>query len=365
LTRPADSILVAFDMTLLEGRVGGTGVYANALKRALAERDDVEVEVISAPAGGAMNTIKWMVSGARASVKRTGAAVLHCPAFLAPLDSPVPTILTIMDLSLGRLPSGHPFEWRMYYRMVLPRLARRAKAILTPTEATRRDVIDAFGIPPERVIVTPLGVDEQLFELPQRDRSTSSPVPVIVFPGPPIGRKNLDIVLRSMASAPLGSALARARLEITGATAGEFPHYREWISQNGLHARVRWLGALPFADVPSVYAKADLLTYPSFMEGFGFPPLEAMALGTPVVASNASCLPEVLGNGALLIDPTSDVAFAAAVEAVLGDAELRRRLALLGAARARGFTWERCAEQTATVYRRVALGQDARSSNTA
>ena len=341
-------------MTLLEGRVGGTGVYANALRRALAARDDVEVEVISAPAGGGLNTIKWMVSGAGAGVRRTGAVVLHCPAFLAPLDSPVPLVLTILDLSLGRLPSGHPFEWRMYYRLVLPRLARKAKAILTPTEATRNDVIDAFRLPPDDVVTTPLGVDSQFFELPRRDRSTASSLPVIAFPGPPIGRKNLDIVLRALASAPSGTALSRARLEITGAAARDFPHYENWISQHGLQARVTWLGALPYKDLPAVYARADVLTYPSFMEGFGFPPLEAMAVGTPVVASNASCLPEVLGDAALLVDPTDDAAFASAVESVLTDADVRRRLVLLGSARARTFTWERCAAMTAAVYRRVA-----------
>src|SRR5712692_3072427 len=85
LSHSGSSILVAFDMTLLEGRVGGTSVYANALRGALSERDDVVVEVVSAPAGGGLNTVKWMLSGARASVRRIGAAVLHCPAFLAPL----------------------------------------------------------------------------------------------------------------------------------------------------------------------------------------------------------------------------------------------------------------------------------------
>ncbi len=341
-------------MTLLEGRVGGTSVYANALRRALAARDDVELEVISARAGGALNTIKWMVSGARARVRQTEAVVLHCPAFLAPFESPVPMVLTIHDLSLGRLPSGHPFEWRMYYRFVLPRLAQKAKAILTPTEATRKDVIDTFGLRPEMVVTTYHGVDRRFFELEQRDRSISSPLPVIVFPGPPIGRKNLDIVLRSLASAPSGSVLSQARLEITGAAARDFPHYQSWISQNGLQPRVRWLGALPYEEIPVVYERADVVVYPSFMEGFGFPPLEAMAVGTPVVASNASCLPEVLGDAALLVDPADDAAFAAAVESVLGDAELRRRLASLGLARAGSFTWERCAALTASVYRRVA-----------
>ena len=341
-------------MTLLEGRVGGTSVYANALRRALAERDDVQVEVIAAPAGGGVNTIKWMVSGARAGVRRTGAAVLHCPAFLAPLDSPVPLVLTILDLSLGRLPAGHPLEWRMYYRYVLPKLARKAKAILTPTEATRRDVLDAFGLPADDVVTTPLGVDRRFFELPHRDRSAPTSQPVIAFSGPPIGRKNLDIVLRALASAPVGSALSRARLEITGAKVDDFPHYQTWISKHGLEERVVWLGALPYEDLPAVYARADVVTYPSFMEGFGFPPLEAMAVGTPVVASNTSCLPEVLGDAALLVDPTDDAALAAAVESVLSDSSLCRRLVTLGSARALTFTWERCAAMTAAVYRRVA-----------
>jgi len=351
-------------MTLIEGRVGGTSVYANALLRALAERDDVKVEVISAPAGGAFNTIKWMVSGARARVRQTGAVVLHCPAFLAPLDATVPTVLTVHDLSLGRMPSGHPLEWRMYYRLLLPHLVRKARAIITPTEATRKDVIAAFGLPPEHVVATPPGVDRRFFGLSQRARSAEAREPVIVFPGPPIRRKNLEIVLRALSRAPAGSALSTARLEITGASKADFPRYDRWISDNGLQTRVTWLGALSFEDLPNVYAQADVLAYPSFMEGFGFPPLEAMATGTPVVASNTSCLPEVLGDAALLVEPTDDAAFAAAVESLLREPELRRRLSIQGAARAATFTWERCAEMTVEVYRDVA-GASMRSSKTA
>ena len=188
--------------------------------------------------------------------------------------------------------------------------------------------------------------------------------PVIVFPGPPIGRKNLDIVLRALSRAPVGSALSAARLEITGATRAGWPRYDRWISDHGLQARVTWLGALPFEELPNVYARADVLAYPSFMEGFGFPPLEAMATGTPVVASNATCLPEVLGDAALLVEPTDDAAFAAAVESVLRDPALYRRLSIQGAARAATFTWERCAEMTVEVYREVA-GASMRRSKTA
>jgi glycosyltransferase involved in cell wall biosynthesis len=252
------------------------------------------------------------------------------------------------------MPSGHPFEWRMFYRFLLPRLARGATFVLTPTEATRKDVIAEFGIAPERVVAVPSGVDELFFGLTPRDRSVSPPEPLIVFPGPPIGRKNLDLVLRVLAAARPPSVLAKARLEITGALAADFPDYHKRITDGGLLQRVRWLGKLPFEEIAALYSRADVLVYPSFLEGFGFPPLEAMATGTPVVASNASCLPEVLGDAALLVDPNDDAGFAAAVESVLTKPDLRQRQVQAGNARARHFTWARCAELTAGVYKRAA-----------
>jgi glycosyltransferase involved in cell wall biosynthesis len=341
-------------MTLLSGRQGGTAVYANALLDALKKREDIEIEVIAAPRSGGLATLGWIASGANAAATRARAGVLHSPAFVAPLRSSVPSVLTIHDLSLGRMPSGHPFEWRMFYRFLLPRLARGATFVITPTEATRGDVIAEFGIAPDQVVVVPHGIDEQFFKATQRDRSATSPEPLIVFPGPPIGRKNLDLVLRVLAAARPPSVLARARLEITGALAAEFPEYQRQIADGGLLPRVRWLGKVPFEEVADLYAGADVLVYPSFLEGFGFPPLEAMATGTPVVASNASCLPEVLDEAALLVDPNDDAGFAAAVESVLTSLDVRRQLIESGESRARKFTWERCAELTADVYKRAA-----------
>ena len=347
-------------MTLVAGRVGGSGVYAHALLDALNQRDDVEIHVIGARVPGGLATARWIATGARKKTGEDGAAVLHSPAFLAPLNSDVPNVLTIHDLSAIQMPSGQALDWRMYNRFLLPRLARRATTIITPTEVTRQGVIGAFRIPFERVVVTPYGVDERFFELPPRP-NPESPTPVIVFPGAPIGRKNLDIVLRVMAAAPPQSALSKSRLEITGATAEDFPRYRQSIVEHGLVERVAWLGRLGFEEVAARYARADVLVYPSFLEGFGFPPLEAMAAGTPVVASNASCLPEVLGEAALLVDPNDDAAFATAVESVLTDPAVRRRLIAAGSAHARMFTWARCAELTAAVYRRAAGGPRARA----
>jgi glycosyltransferase involved in cell wall biosynthesis len=341
-------------MTLLSGRQGGTAVYANALLDALKKREDVEIEVIAAPRSGGLATLGWIASGANAAANHAQAGVLHGPAFVAPLRSSVPSVLTIHDLSLGRMPSGHPLEWRMFYRFLLPRLARRATLVITPTEATRSDVIAELGIAPDHVVVVPHGIGGQFFKATQRDRSAASPEPLIVFPGPPIGRKNLDLVLRVLAAARPPSVLARARLEITGALATDFPEYQQRITDGGLLQRARWLGKVPFGEIADLYARADLLVYPSFLEGFGFPPLEAMATGTPVVASNASCLPEVLGDAALLVDPNDDAGFAAAVESVLNSPDLRERLIEAGKSRAGKFTWDRCAELTAGVYNRAA-----------
>jgi glycosyltransferase involved in cell wall biosynthesis len=355
-TRPLD---IALDMTLLQGRLGGSTVYAEELLRALGKRDDVRVQVISAHQSG-VSTAKWMLSSARSRALEVRAAVLHCPAFLAPFNPPIPLVLTIHDLSLGRMPSGHPFEWRMFYRLLLPRLVRKAAFIIVPTEATRKDVVSSFGIAPERVVSMPYGVDERFSGFTSPDKLASTLRPLMVFPGPPIGRKNLDVVLTALAKAAEGSELSKVQLEITGAVAADFPKYADRISQLGLSQRVTWLGRLPHEDIPAVYARADVLAYPSFLEGFGFPPLEAMAVGTPVVSSNASCLPEVLGDAALLVDPHDDAAFGAAVESVLTSTDLRNRLVTAGKARARLFTWKQCADMTAEVYRRAAeMGEGA------
>jgi glycosyltransferase involved in cell wall biosynthesis len=138
-----------------------------------------------------------------------------------------------------------------------------------------------------------------------------------------------------------------------GARAEDFPAHLGEIRALGLESRGRWLGTLPTEELACAYARVDLVLYPSSAEGFGFPPLEAMALGTPVVASNASCLPEVCGEAILLVDPSEGRALGEALRAALANPELRDRLVESGRRRAAPFTWQRCAEQTLAVYRDV------------
>jgi glycosyltransferase involved in cell wall biosynthesis len=347
---------VTFDMTFPNHNRGGSGNYARQLLAALRERPDLDVGTIEAPANGFPNTIRWLLRGAARSLQSGPASLLHCPAFVAPWALPLPFVVTIHDTLMRRYAEDQPLEWRVYERRVLPGRARAAARVITGTETSRRDLIRDYGVDAARVAVTPYGVDRRFFEVGPKAVSPPGSAPTLLFPGAPIRRKNLGLVLAVMAGAPAGSALSRAVLEISGARAAEFPTHHSEIRALGLDGRVRWLGTLPTEELACAYARADLVVYPSSAEGFGFPPLEAMAVGTPVVASNLSCLPEVCGEAALLVDPSDGRALGEALSAALDNFELRNRLVEAGRRRVAAFTWQRCAEQTLAVYRDVVEG---------
>ena len=348
------TVEVALDMTFADRNAGGTGTYARSLLAALDARDDVRTRRIGIPVGGGTAaTLRWLGAGAREVLAdRPRADLLHCPAFVVPWRVPLPYVVTIHDAATRQSPADHPLEWRLYDAWFLPERARRARAVITGTQYSANDLAAFYGIRPERIRITPYGVDPIFFSH-RLGRVTrhSEVAPRLLFPGAPIPRKNLQLLLRAMAAAPAGSSLAAANLAISGASSAAFVDLVKLIESLGLAGRVSWLGVVEFQRLPDVLAAADLVVYPSRHEGFGFPPLEAMAVGTPVVASTASCLPEVLGDAALLVSPDDLGALIAAVEAALSRPELRERLVAAGRRRAAGFTWDRCAEQTVAVYR--------------
>ena len=368
--RPAtDPLRVALDMTFPRRHpASGSSVYAISLATALQDADDIfPLELVGPQSAGVPETLQWLTSGAERSVRAAEARLLHCPTFVAPWRSPVPTVISMHDAAAFLFPADYPLEWRMYNRFVLPRLARRAQGIIAVSEAARTDIARYYRIPVRRISVTYQGVRELYFapvepgrvaEISARFRVDD---PLLLFVGAPLERKNLQLVLNSMAAAQDGRALSRARLMISGATARDYPKHVARIAASGLSDRVQWLGRVDGDCMPALYAAADLLVYPSLYEGFGLPPLEAMAIGTPVVASAASCLPEILADAALLVDPNDDHAFAEAVESVLTRPDLRRFLVERGRNRAARFRWNACAAATAEVYHRV-LGCRARGS---
>ena len=347
---PDNRLSVAFDMTFPDRNRAGSGTYARSLVAALAARDDIQTVTVSAPPGVSMvGTLSWLLRGAAARLKANPTSLLHCPTFVTPWNLPIPFVTTVLDLSTRRFPQDYPLEWRIYERWFVPGRARSATLVIAISEVTRRDVIAEYGVHPDRVLTIHPGIDQIFFDAAPAPLRTG--VPHLFFPGAPIARKNLELVLKCLANAQPGSATATAELDISGATEQSFANLVTLIGSLGLSERVHWLGQVSREAMPQLMAAAALVVYPSLYEGFGLPPLEAMAAGCPVVASNASCLPEVLGDAALLVDPSDASGFAHAVEAVLSDSELRGRLVTAGRARARQFTWERCAERTVEAYR--------------
>lgn len=349
---PDSPISVAFDMTFANRNQSGSGAYARSLLAAVQARDDVQPLVIAAPPkSGLQGTLRWLAWDAGNRVRSSRASLVHCPAFVAPWNLSVPFVMSVLDISTRRFPHDHPLEWRVYERGLLPGRARAAALVIAISEVTRRDVIAEYRVRPEKVVTIHPGIDHEFFA-PTPAQTTPGP-PRLLFPGAPVARKNLELVLRCLAAAPAGSATANAVLEISGADKEPFPGHRALITSLGLTERVKWLGQLPRDRMPALMASATAVVYPSFYEGFGFPPLEAMAAGIPVIASNASCLPEVLDHAAILVDPTDGRAFAEGLEALLSQPEVRARLVDAGRKRAGMFTWQRCAEQTLEAYRQA------------
>lgn len=338
-------------MTFANRNRGGSGHYARSLLAAMLKREDVAVRAIAGPSTPNFpGTVQWLLRGGRSAVTATLPNVLHCPTFAAPLSISVPVVITTHDAAARRFPGDLPIEWRIYDRLVLPRTLRGAARIIAVSEFARREVISKYGLDPDRVVVVHNGLDLRFFTEQRKSRPINKQGPLL-FPGAPASRKNLEIVLRCMAGAGDDTELGRVSLEISGACEESYPKQSQLVRSLGLQRRVSWLGQVRDDDMPALMQRARIVVYPSLYEGFGFPPLEAMASGTPVVASNRGSLPEVLNGAALLVDPTDERAVREAIEAVLTRTDLRERLRNAGWRQANIYTWANCLDKTIDVYR--------------
>ena len=232
----------------------------------------------------------------------------------------------------------------------------RAAAIITNSACTRRDVITHLKYPADRIHVVPLGLDPELHPPPTpaarkeaRKAFHLPDGPLLLHVGATAFYKNVEGVLQSLRILlERGEAVRLVR-------AGEFLRQgqRRLAQKLGVADRVMEMGSLPRAHLRRLYHAADILVYPSWYEGMGIPPLEAMASGVPVIASNRGALPETVGEAGILVDPGAPELWADAIQRVLGDTTLQADLKTLGLARASEFRWEETAEKTWAVYRTI------------
>jgi glycosyltransferase involved in cell wall biosynthesis len=286
-----------------------------------------------------------------------GLDVLHSPDFIPPLNGCYRSVITIHDLAFLRYPRFLTADARRYYNNQIASAVKRAERIIAVSRATRDDVLDLLGVPPDRVTVIYEAAGEQFRPLPTEDvvRITgrySLPPGYILFVSTIEPRKNVDGLLRAYAQ--LGDALPDAPpLVLAGKRGWLYEDTLALVETLGLRRRVIWLETFDYADLPAIYGGAAAFCLPSFYEGFGLPPLEAMACGTPVVVSQRASLPEIVGNAALLIEPDDPGSIAAALSRVLTDTGLATHLRSEGLRRAAQFSWHQAAEQTLAAYEHV------------
>ena len=353
-------IRVGFDTVPMRLSGSGVGRYPNELAAALRERDDVLLEPLGPRARerttrraqiaqGLLREGVYYPAGLARQARARGVDLVHCPAPFAPLVTDRPLVLTIHDLLPLRHPELFPRFVAAHARLLLRPSARRATTILTGSEHTRGELDSLLGIPAERVVVTPYGVDARFRPEPppagwaQERFGVRGRYALCVGNLEP--RKNLATAVRAFEAA----AADDCSLVVVGASGWRNEEFERAVADTRAHVVVA--GYVDDDELVPLYSGAECLVFPSLYEGFGFPPLEAMACGTPVVSSDRTSLPEVVGDAGLLVDPHDTAAIADAIRSLLDDEARARELGERGRERAAAFTWERTAEATVAVYR--------------
>ncbi len=279
-----------------------------------------------------------------------GVDVVHATSMAFPDRGRVPLVVTVHDLLFREFPEAYPARGLAFHERALARLAQ-ADLVICPSEASAAAVrAVGHGVGPIRVV--PLGCDLAPPRLDERDRVLKAlgvEPPYVLWVGTLEPRKNLIGVVRGFVRA--AGAATGLNLYLVGPSGWGRDDLGPLLAERGVADRVRRLGRQPRERLGALYAGAAAFVYPSLGEGFGFPVLEAMACGSPVVTSDRSSLPEVAGDAALLCDPTDESSIAERLAEVLDDAGLADELRERGRKRAAEFTWERTARATVACYR--------------
>ncbi|MBI2710381.1 MAG: glycosyltransferase family 4 protein [Actinobacteria bacterium] len=367
---------------LVPGEVGGSEEYATRLLRAVAADRPAGIELdlfvlrpfLAAhpdlaeaftihvlPLAGRAKPVRvlaestWLAAAARTA----RLDLVHHLGGVVPPVRGTPAVVTIHDLQPLDAPQSFSRTKLAYLRAVLPRTTRAARLVCGVSRFTCESVVRLLGIPPERVAVVPHGIDPALARPPESEvervrRTYDLPGPWFLTPAITYPHKGHLTVVRAFRA--VHASHPDARLVLAG---GEGPAEAEVmaaVERLGLRDAVRRTGRVPRSDLDALFAGATALAFPSRYEGFGAPALEAMALGTPVVAARATALPEVVGDAGILVAPDAPDDWAAALMRLLEDPDLHRRLASAGRDRAATYSWDRAAGAQIDAWRRALAG---------
>lgn len=292
-------------------------------------------------------------------LRRNRVDVLHVQ-FTAPPAAPCPVVVSIHDLSFEHLPHTFKRRSRMQLRMTVHRSARLASQVITLSNHARQDIITTYNINPDKVTAIPLAAPRHFApvtnanELQRVKQTYGIKGAYILCVGSIQPRKNLTRLLRAYSLLRRDDPEGKLpNLVVAGKYAWLFEETLRTIEQLALRESVIMTGYVPETDLPSLYSGALCFVYPSYFEGFGLPPLEAMKCGTPVIVGNQTSVPEVVGDAALLVDPFDVDAIASTIKSVISDDTLRAALKARGLERAKLFDWQHTARKTLQVYKKA------------
>lgn len=354
----------------LEPHPGGIGRYTWQLCKRLAARDDIS-SLSFFVQGRLVDDPECLLRGERVrrgrgpirfyrklrAARALRSSLVHSPNYFLPAAAPT-GVITVHDLSVFLYPETHPLERVKMFEREFRSSLRRSAHIITDTNTIRDEVIGSFGVAPQLVTAIPLGVDptfrphegEELRAILDTWRLKGGSYGLCISALQP--RKKVRELIRAWSELPLPLRNAHP-LVLAGSSGWRNDELRTEIEAA---ERAGWLRNLGFVEedrLPALYAGARLFIYPSIYEGFGLPPIEAMASGVPVVVAKRSCLPEVCADAARYVDPDDLTAFAASIEECLTDASWQSDARRRGLERAAEFTWNRCIEDTVAVYYKV------------
>ena len=366
-------MLLGFDATTIRGNKSGVGYYTSRLLSYLTtergpDNPIDELLVLSNRAIGSFDVPRcrvisdgrfplravWMQTVLPRILQRERPDLCHFTNFLAPYRTDVPYVVTLHDMTLELLPHCHTWRKRMLTRYLTPSIGRNARLVLTPSESAKRDVVRLFGLDDGRVRAIPHAADPQFH--PRRDTDSLRRIesrygvrePYVLYVGTLEPRKNLTRAVAAFSR--IAHRFPDHRFYLAGELGWKPRELLETLASVPHRERIVRLGYVAEEDLAALYSNADLFVYPSLYEGFGFPVVEAMACGTPVLTSSTSSLAEIAEGAAMLCEPTDVQMLAESMERALESPDTRRELRTAGLHRARSFSWERTTRETLAAY---------------
>jgi glycosyltransferase involved in cell wall biosynthesis len=315
------------------------------------------LEVVAVPDQRVARRLIWEQLEFPSLLRRHRIDLLHSPHYTMPYTRPCRHVVAFHDFTFFLFPRLHTRMKRLLFPQLMRLSARRADALLASSESTRADALRLLAIPPAKIITVPLGVADAYYQEPDAAQQEAVrarynlPPRFILYVGLVEPRKNLLQLVEAFHG--LHTAHPDVQLVVVGRMGWMVQTLLDRLAALDLGDRVQFTGYVPEADLAALYALAEVFVYPSVYEGFGLPVLEALACGAPVITTNVSSMPEIVGDAGVLIPPGDGAALQAALGTLLEDPARRAALQAAGRARGRLFPWRRTARESLAVYRQV------------